>query len=231
MKKYKYVPSTHISEGSKYYVLTQKYTPLIQSFLNGGIKSEEKSDLYIGLDLISNYIYNGFFFFIKESFESKLNYEKIIISMYYRIMASDSHYLNIHNDIKDLAEKSVFLSIGIESLNKKNFLWNNKECLYDNFIKHTTEKVFKPLLYEYFKEKTILFDNIDTLTLLSSESIEEELSANDIIYKSGLSDMIPSNIKDLIINYLDNGEDKYVNKIKPYLLKIYEEINKTNNLN
>lgn len=227
MDKYKYKPSSHILEGSKYYNLTQRYTPYIEQFIKGNLDNDNKEELFKGLTLISNYIYNGFFFFIKESTDKKLNYEKIIISIYYRLLSLGDTYVDINSDIKDLSEKAVFLSIGIESFNKKNFLWINNESLYDNFIKHTTEKVFKPLLFEYLKEKSTMLDSVTLESTLVVEDplATEELTATDIINKSGLSDMIPLNIKDLIIDYLDNGTISSLEKIKPYLTKIYNEMN------
>lgn len=222
--KYSYVPSRIVSEGSKYYILTQKYTPLIKSFLEGTIAEKDKVELFNGLNLISKYIYNGFFFFIKENIDSKINYEKVIIGMYYRLAAIDGHYGSLNNNIRDISEKAIFLSLGVESLNKRNFMWNNSDCLYDNFIKHTTEKVFKPLLYEYFKEQTSSIDTFSSSDIFNVETYENGLTGDEIIKNSGIGYMIPSNIKEFIIGYLEDGEEKHLDKIKPYLVKIHEEM-------
>jgi hypothetical protein len=227
MNKYTYIPSYTFKTGSKYKQLTEEYNELLKDIKEGKITPKKNEKFFIGMKHISDYIYNGFFYNVSQNYDSKSNFEKVITSMYLRLKKfyGINFENKFHKQIFDLAEISIFYSLGIEKYkNKKSFTWEkNKNGFYENFIKHTSDKVFRVLIYDFFK-KEISCLNIDTNNLLLIENKEEELSSTELIELSGYSDFIPEDIKSKIISYLESDTKENIKEIEEYLKLIFEAL-------
>jgi len=226
--KYTYIKTFTSSTGSKYKFLTETYEKYIVDFIKRKeqkqkiiFEKEEDSILfYVGIEEIEIYVYNSFFFFIKENSKTD-NSVKIISAIYYRLSqfyGSDTNARHeISANVKELAERAVFYSLGIESYKERSFKW---DTVSKTFIKHTLDNVFKPLLLEYMKTEAELLNS-------HKEAYIEEniLKAEDIINNSGLNKIIPNNVQEDIIDFLNgkNFDDKKTEMLKKYLKKIHQE--------
>lgn len=224
MTKYSYIPSYRFKTGSKYKQLTDEYQNLFKEIKEEKIDIKNNKNFFIGVKHISDYIYQGFFYNVKQNYDSKTNLDKIITSMYSRLKSfygtEESFNEKYSKQIYDIAENSIFYSLGIEKYKKrKSFIWTKKNGYYENFIKHTSEKVFKTLIFLFLKTE---ISNLEIELENTITENNEELSAIELIKLSDLSEFIPEEIKEKIINYLENEDDKNIKQIQPYLDKIYE---------
>jgi len=232
---YDYIPSYIFKTGSKYKQLTEAYQDIFKKYIQKEkeLSEKERELLFIGIKHVATYIKNGFFYSVKQNYDSKTNQDKVITAIYFRMIKITEGELNFRNKydttIFDLAETSIFLSLGMETYKKRDsFKWNIDSGFYKNFLKHSSEVVFKSLIYDYMKELSEIAN--EAKQDINKESIEAvditELSTENILNKSGIEWAIPTEIKDKIKEYLNYGELKHLKEITPYLEKIYAELKK-----
>lgn len=239
---YNYIPSYIFKTGSKYKQLTDSYQEIFEKYSedNKSLDSKEKELFFLGIKHCSEYLLAGFFYSVKEDFDSKTNQEKIISAIYYRLTklyGTESELRDkITETLLDLAESSFYYSLGVDNYkNRSSFIWDKKNSKFKNIIKHTSEVVFKSLVFDFMKEKSEIINltsesnelNIDQKDI---EPISSELSGEQMILKSGLKRNIPPEIQTKICLYLDENEDKYEPEIKKYLEVIYKKLKESNNI-
>jgi len=234
--KYSFIPSFTEGTGSKYKFLTETYQDIIKQFIHAKqieseeiFKSEDDSALfYIGIEEIQNYIFNGFFYMIRDK-SKKDNLTIIISSIYYRftkVYGSEDNARNeIESDIRDIAERSIFYALGIDTYKNRSFRWIFEES-EKTFIKHSFDNVFKTLVFDYMKTKSELLTQSNIVEDLDIFEDCVELKAEEIIEKSGLKNLIPGHIQEEIIDYLNGVNLKLdrMDEINKYLVKIYERL-------
>ncbi len=234
--KYSYVPSFMFKTGSKYKQLTDSYQHIFEKFaLKETLSIEENKLLFIGISHCVEYILAGFFYSVKENFDSKSNQEKIITSIYNRLIKVYEGDIQLKDRIRgqlaDLAENSFFYTLGIDSYKKRSYAWS-KDCHYQNIIKHASEVVFKSLVFDYLQEQSSVL-NLSKV-VLSEEYVNEEnnekfnLTAEDMIRESGLEDFLPIETKEKLIIYLTEGEESYHKELESTLKYMYDKLKEKN---
>lgn len=239
---YNYVPSYIFKTGSKYSQLTEEYQGIFKRYIKdkNSLNDKEYELLFLGIKHIAEYIYYGFFYSVKENYDSKTNQEKVISAIYYRLSkfygSEDLVKSKFKEQLFDLAESSLFYSMGMEKFKKRSsFFWKEEESFHKNIIKHSSEVVFKSLVFDFMKEQAQIMDSASSSNEdlshnphSNSSAIPSVLSGEEMIEKSGLEKFMPKEIKIKIIEYLDEGEDKYLKDIQSYLEKIYSSLRKKN---
>jgi hypothetical protein len=218
LNKYSYVPSYIYSYGSKYRQLTDEYDHVFKRYISTG----EKTDLFVAVTHISRYIAGGFFFAVKNNYDSKNAQEKIISAMYGRLKSLYGGGNNFDDEIKEkiyeIAENSVYYALGIDEYkNRKSYLWS-KESAYENFLKHVNSVVFVSLVHDHLKSILEAFTEEYNL----STEYEDTESAEDILENSNISWGISPEIKTMILDYLRDGDLDNINIIQSYLQMIYK---------
>jgi len=170
-----------------------KYINLWNKYKDVFIKKNTKNIMFFeGLYEIGEYIESSFYFLVNSNYKDRNNIEKIIIAIYCKVKHDDF----IKTEIKDLAEKSLLMSLGLEE-GLKSYIWDKDSINYSNLIKHTIKKVFLPELLKFFKSKIIELSNIEN----EENSIED--FENEIIK----IDFISKKVKDKLIQYLEGKID------------------------
>lgn len=221
--KYTYLPSYIFKTGSKYKQLTDEYENIFREYIKDNSK---KDGLFIGISHVSDYIAEGFFFSVRENYDSKSNQEKIISAIYYRltkIFKNDNFQEKLRERIFDLAEEAIFYALGIEFYkNRESYLWT-EDSFYKNFIKHVSEVVFKSLSHDYLQ---ILMESINDKSNIEEIVDDYSFSAEDLLKESGIEWSIPTEIKEMILDYLRYGDDTNMKLIHKYLILIYASLEK-----
>lgn len=234
--KYTYIPSFIFKTGSKYKQLTDSYQHIFEKYVAKEKLSEEENKLFfIGIKHCVEYIVAGFFYSVKENFDSKSNQEKIISSIYNRMVKVYEGDIQlkekIKNNLTDLAENAIFFSLGIDSYKKRNYIWS-PNSYYKNIIKHASEVVFKSLVFDYLQEQSSML-NLSKV-VLSEEYVNDEvnekfnLTVEDMIKESGLEDFLSEETKEKLIIYLTEGEEKYHKELESTLKYMYEQLKEKN---
>lgn len=234
--KYSYIPSYMFKTGSKYKQLTDSYQDIFVKYAKKEkLTVEENKLLFIGITHCVEYILAGFFYSVKENFDSKSNQEKIISSIYNRLVKVYAGDIQLKDRIKgqlaDLAENAFFYSLGIDFYKKRNYIWS-QESYYKNIIKHASEVVFKSLVFDYLQEQSSVL-NLSKV-VLSEEYVNEEnsekfnLTAEDMIRESGLENFLPIETKEKLIIYLTEGEESYYKELESTLKFMYEKLKEKN---
>lgn len=234
--KYTYIPSYIFKTGSKYQQLTNTYQPIFEKYISKeALSIEENKNFFIGIKHCVDYIIAGFFYSVKENFDSKSNQEKIISSIYNRLVKVYEGDIQLKDKIKthliDLAENALFYTLGIESYKKRNYIWS-KNSYYKNIIKHASEVVFKSLVFDYLQEQSSML-NLSKV-VLSEEYITEEvnekfnLTVEDMIKESGLENFLPRETKEKLIIYLTEGEESYYKELESTLKYMYQKLKEKN---
>ncbi len=234
--KYTYIPSFIFKTGSKYQQLTNLYQPIFEKYISKETLTEEENKLFfLGIKHCVDYIVAGFFYSVKENFDSKTNQEKIISSIYNRLIKVYEGDIQLQDRIKnqltDLAENSLFYTLGIEFYKKRNYIWsiNSK---YKNIIKHASEVVFKSLVFDYLKEQSSVL-NLSKV-ILSEEYVTEEvnekfnLTVEDMIRESDLDKFLSRETKEKLIIYLTEGEETYHKELESTLKFMYQKLKAKN---
>jgi hypothetical protein len=221
--KYTYLPSYIFKTGSKYKQLTDEYEDIFREYIKDNTK---KDGLFFGVAHVAEYIAEGFFFSVKENYDSKTNQEKIISAIYYRLtkIFKDGNFQEkLRERIFDLAEESIFYALGIDSYkNRESYLWTD-DSFYKNFIKHVSEVVFKSLSHDYLQT---LMESIDNNSHEEDVIEDYSSSAEDLLKESGIEWSIPAEIREMIIDYLKYGDDSNMKLIQKYLVLIYASLEK-----
>jgi len=219
MKKkylYSYNPSYIYDKNSQYKILTERYDNCFKSFLNK--ESYNKELFFEAINDMKLYINSSFYFGIYQKYDNKTPIEKIIYAIFYRyskiIGSIELAKAQIEYQILDLAENSIYYSLGIESYKKRNFKWNNEKT----FLKHTINSVFFVLLLEFFRKKEYEFN-------FEFNNDIQKNNYNNVIELLNKNKFIPRSIKDKLKLYLEcdiEYSDLNSKDIK-YLEKIYED--------
>lgn len=225
--KYTYLPSYIFKTGSKYKQLTDSYENIFKLYLKDNTK---KNGLFEGIGHIAKYISDGFFFSVRENYDSKTNQDKIISAIYYRlskIYKSESDFkYNIENRIYDIAEESIFYALGIDVYkNRHSYLWT-EDSFYKNFIKHVSEVVFQSLVFDFLQLTIESFEQISIIEEYSEDELNRNISSEELIDNSGISWSITPEIRSMIIEYLDHGDEKNMKLIQKYLILMYSSLQK-----
>jgi len=234
---YSYNPSYLFKKGSKYSKLVLDYNDIFIKISNGGIKSlndKEKEKFFFSIDQIKYYVYGSFFYSVREKYETKQNSEKIITAIYWRYVSFLGSEQAVKDEISasilDLAERSIYYSIGVESYKKRNFKWDSEDSYYGNFLKHIIKIPFSELIYIYMKEINMYLDmevqknSLEEDLLVTNSELSDREEAYDLIKNSGIEKYIPQIIYHKIIDYL-SGEIEYKDLTEEdvkYLNKIYK---------
>lgn len=235
--KYQYKPSHFYKKGSIYSKLVIEYNDIYKQIAKSGIESlsvKEKEIFFYGLDKIINYIYGSFFYSLKKDYESKKNIDKVIAAIYMRYVAfmGGEHLAKeeISNSIRELAERSIYYTIGVETYKKRNFKWDCENGYYENFLKHTINVSFAHLIYEKMSEINHFLDTGKDYSMdidMHSDSDNNKEDPYELIKQSGIQEYIPKIVYGKLVEYLKGNLDiKELNSedVK-YLSKIYEGIN------
>jgi len=190
--------------------LTINYQELFLKVKKNGLdilSEKEKILFFQGISDISEYISKSFEYTVFQNYDLKPNTEKILSAIFFRLssfLGNKNEAINtFKEDIKDISENSIYLSLGLEKYKKRNYLWNEDCEKYNNFIKHTITKVFNNLLLDFFKEKESKLNKLSTQEDLYTNENLLDSSAQDLIEKIEIK--IPKNIEIKILNYL-NGD-------------------------
>jgi len=232
---YQYTPSYIFKTGSKYRQLTEEFQDIFVEYMNNNsiISNESKKNkIFSGIKNLTIYITNGFFYSVKKDYDTKSNQEKIISAIYDRIskiyggeeVFKSRYYQNIY----DLAESSIFYSLGMEKYKKRDsFLWNPEGSFFKNFIKHTSEVPFKSAIHDFMKELSLIAnESLINQDMSFTEDLDvSELTSKEIIEFSGIEKIIPRETKKKIIEYL-SGDIEKTEDIKKYLELIYGNLSK-----
>ena len=231
--KYRFIPSIHTVEGTKYTYLVKEYHEIFEKTILLGQKElsdQEKIKLWNGIIQVSEYIALGFKYIIRTNYDKKTPKGKAVTAMFLRMCAlfgSDEYYEKIESSLSDLAQNSILYSLGMDSYkNNKAFIWNKiKPNAYTTVIKHATEVVFMQLCFDFLSTEVQAIDTIaESPEDFIEIGIQDSLSAEEMIEKAGLNKRMPSAIEKAIINYLDHGETEDLRAIQPYLDIIYKRL-------
>lgn len=172
---------TYVSKtGSKYKALTDAY----QETLRNKIRNEI---FYYAIKDITTYIFNSFEYSLYLKNKSQL--EKISHAIFFRyckFLGVPIDTSEIREDLLSLSERSIYLALGLETYNERNFVWTE-----GSFINHTIKKVFNVLVLEFMREKEALMN----LNLQLDYELQDDLL-------EGMS--MPDDIKNKLQSYLDN---------------------------
>lgn len=208
--KYKFKKSYISNSGTKLYSLTIEYQNIFKKVLNNGIHNlneKEKIIFFKGLSELSKYISNSLKYNVFNEYDNKPMHEKILIAIFYRISkfigSSEEAFNLFQNDFSLIAENSIYLSLGIDKKNNRNYLWDPNDLKYNNFIKHTITKVFNPLVLEFLQSKEYKLNNIENREIVYNDEDFCDISVEDLL--KNIKIRIPKERLEKIKKYL-SGE-------------------------
>ena len=215
----RYRPSYLYSDTKTYKSLTDLYQNNISNFISSS--PHEKERLFFGIEDIKKYVNASFYFGVNQKYDTKTPYEKVIYAIFFRYASAvgsvDLAKSEISQRILDIAELSIYLSLGIETYKKRNYKWDQS----GNFIKHCIKKVFFSLLLDFFKEiESSLNYRVEEYTFIEDNSIIEDVLKTRYI---------PKENKDRIKKYLtgDSELDTLLSNDICYMKILHEDLVKT----
>lgn len=173
---------TYVSKtGSKYKALTDAYQETLR-------KKTKDEVFYYAIKDISLYIANSFEYSLYQKNKSQI--EKISHAIFFRyckFLGISINVSEIEEELLSISERSIYLALGLESYNNRDFIWTE-----GTFINHTIKKVFNILILEFMREKEALM-NLDV-------PLEYEHYLDSFLDGT----IIPNNIKAKLQSYLND---------------------------
>ena len=227
-----YKPSPKYQKKSRYRELTERFEPVFLRYIEEGYSD---SELYQAVEEVREYMVSGLAASKVESYARKSKNQQAIIALlrrverFYDVKLTDTGSF-LYDDIKNIAEESIYDAIGLGQGAGKKKKWNRAMGV-SNFIKYVTSNIFIWNVLEYLREKEAVMDSKKTNHALILEESDEDLCSPAIsdslmlIKKSGAYEFIPPEALQKIIEYLD-GDREETKEISVFLGMIYSGLQK-----
>lgn len=198
-KKYKFIASYEIKTSTKIDYLLKEYENLFINYKieKNNYSEKDKEKIFKGIQEVSQYIINGIFYQLLESYNSKSSLEKKVETLLkiaenqYDGKTSFKEYLE--EELIILAETVIFESIGMieskkhfeKTTEKSNIIYFMKQELFYKFLEFLDERVNTfnqmkiDLNNEYYEDEDLL-EKEQLIEVLMKDSLLDKAISNDL---------------------------------------------------